>query len=261
MKTNSQLILALLTLLFFTVSCTKNVTESSLGTNCQLIKVVTYENAVTTDSALYVYVNNKVSRINWVNWYYTFEYNGEKITKRSTFETAGTIAYMYDLVSYNADNTINKIEKFVLNAGNYVRSYVNEFTYNNGKLNKTSIKTDNNGTLTLEEEYAYSYTGTNITQCIYTFFDSSNGNPVSTFEFTYMYDKNANYLVQQNPQALLLDEYDGAFVPGYVSTNNIITSNLQGSPITESYKLNNNAYLQSISVLNSMIASFTYDCQ
>ena len=244
-------------------SCKKDKSDDPAQQTCKVTKVNYFgTTGAAVDSAVYTYTGDKVSKVQLSAANYTLEYSGNNVVKRNIFSTAGATPDAYDQVTYNSDNTINKIESFERVSSNYVLVYRANFTYTGGKLTKAAFNDVNNNTPTLYEDYVYTYTGNNITSSVYT--DYSGSTP-SSQTLTYSFDTNTNYFKKQNSQFLLIDaffaDFDGLFLPLAFSDNNVISISGNGQSLPFSYTLDSRQNLGDIRLLNQLFARYTYQCQ
>src|SRR6476469_10227 len=120
MKKNRCLPWLTTALIFLFTACKKESKHDlPTTTTCTVSKVLYYDASGSTkpkDSAVYSYTGTNVNKVKLSNLYYTLEYNGNTITKRNIFIYGNTSPDYYDVINYNGDGTINKIERFK-NAG------------------------------------------------------------------------------------------------------------------------------------------------
>ncbi len=263
MKTLKISLLFLFTASVFFYGCKKDKDDNPAQQTCKVTKVNYFgSTGLPVDSAAYTYTGDKVSKVQLSTQNYTLEYSGNNVVKRNIFSSAGATPDAYDQVTYNSDNTINKIESFERVSANYVLVYRANFTYTSGKLTKAAFSNINNNTATVYEDYVYTYTGNNVTSSLYT--DYTTSTPSSqTLNFTF--DSNANYFRNQNSQFLLIDAFfadlDGLFLPLAFSDNNVLSISGTGGSIPLSYTLDSRQNLGDIRLLNQLFARYTYQCQ
>jgi len=231
------------------------------ATTCKLEKTYAYDDTgAVIDSALYVYAGDQVSRINYLDYYVTYEYQGSKVSKRNYIETGGTSSFGYDKFTYNSDGTLNKIEFFVLSPLPIV-IYSYELTWVGGKLSKIVSKEDlaGSGTLNPEYEYTYTYTGNNITQCLVK--DLTTGD---TYTLGYQFDTNANYY-SKTPDALFTDYLFSEFSPEILafvlSANSVVVYMEDGASYTVGYTLDDKKNLKELALDGQVLVKYFYKCQ
>jgi hypothetical protein len=99
--------LTLVLALIIMASCQKEPDESILEEppppECILTKVESLDGGTVIDTGGYVYSGDQISRINYSDFYHTFQYTGDRITKRSYFEYSSPQLVAYDTIYYNVD--------------------------------------------------------------------------------------------------------------------------------------------------------------
>lgn len=230
---------------------------------CKLSKIVYYDSGAASDSISFVYQNNLPVRGNFPQgFYFTFEYNGERIIKRSYFQGPATLSDYYETAAYNSDGSISKIETFVRTNNTYTKDMVYDFTYTSGKLNNLAVtQNDGNGIFDLIADYVFTYTGANISRSVSTEYDPINGNSVETLN--YSYDSNDNYFAKTK-NMLLLDflfaDFDGTILPLLLSQNNATTVQFSLGSAPLSYTINDKQNLTSFSIAGQLLANYSYQC-
>lgn len=272
---SSKQLLLLFVIVFMISACQKepDFTDVPLSVSgCKPAKVYAYDNSGTiTDSAWYEYANEKPVKLYLSgDEYTTFTYNGDKISRRSLFETGSTKPYYYQLYSYNPDGKITKIESF--NDDVFSGSTKGDSTlliYSDQKL--SSIKTylekpSGNGAMVLAYEYLFTYSGNNITKIISKEYE--NGSVTNEESYLFAYDAKPNYFRKQSPYFLQTDPFfadaDYLYFSFALSENNIVkvtdvSSNAAVS--TLSYDADSNGNVSVFSVDDEPVLGYTYACK
>jgi hypothetical protein len=263
MKTLKISLLFLFTASVFFYGCKKDKDDDPAQQTCRVAKVNYFEtNGAPSDSAIYTYTADKVTKVQLSEANFTLEYNGNNVVRRNYFLSAASMPNAYDQVTYNTDGTISRIENFERVSSNYSSVYRLDFTYTAGKLVKATYNDITNNVATKEEEYVYTYTGNNITSAVYTDFTGSTPSPQT---FTYTYDTNINYFKKLNSQVFLIDllflDLDGSSLPLIFSGNNVLSLSGNGQSIPLSYTLDTRQNLGEIRLVNQLFARYTYQCQ
>lgn len=244
-------------------SCKKKKPDVQAEKTCKLSKIVYYDTGVATDSISFVYQNNIPVRANFPQgFYFTFEYSGERISKRSYFEGAASLSDYYETAVYNSDGSIAKVEAFVRTNNTYTKDFVYEFTYNGGRIQRMAVtQNDGNGIFDLITDYVYTYTGTNITRTVYTEYDPVNGNSTETFNYTY--DAIPNYFAKTK-NILLLDflfaDFDGTVLPIILSQNNVTGVQFSIGTAPLSYTADEKQNMTSFSIAGQLLSRYFYQC-
>lgn len=211
-------VLLLVSLLF--VSCERNkVEEVQPSRNCRLVEQIMHPWSSTYGYTLkYTYTGDKISRIDDSrNEYFTFEYIGVRLTKKNSFYGGSASPHKYDIINYNADGTVSSIQRYWLKdlqANTYVQVMDIEFTYAGGKMVNVTTYRWGGGVRSKQQEYVYTYTGSNITKVDYTrHWDNGSG-----FTYTLTYNNLENYVRKRGTYAWLYthvwDEYYGDLING-----------------------------------------------
>lgn len=263
MKNNTyqRCLLTVLTILL--TACQKEIQHDfPKTTNCKVVQVNYYDasgNTTPIDSAVYTYAGSNVSKVQLSQLYYTFEYNGNTITKRNIYIYGNATPDYYDTVLYNANGSINKIERFINAGTTYNIFYRYEFMYASGKLSQLNYYNMANNTATKEADYVFTYTGNNITTAVYN--DYTGTTQPSPLNLNYTYDDNANYFKKQNSNILLIDylfiDIDAKFFPLVFSANNVTNADLGNF----SYALDADQNLKDVMLQNNLLAHYKYTCQ
>jgi hypothetical protein len=266
MTRKPHLILAFL--FVFIVSCQKEPDESIIlqpTTNCQLTKAVIYdETGDLLDTAGYIYTGSKVTKIEKVETYTTFEYSGDKVIRRNHVQRISPLFSTYDNITYNSDGTPAKMETFITASGLpapfLVLSF--EFVYNGGKLTGFLEKADTTYSgqpLVTFYSYEYTYTGDNITGAIET--DLETGlKETLTYEYTStanVFKPIANGLFTE----VLFTDLNGQTIPFAVSTNNISSIKVGGDSFPIAYTLDTNKKLSELLIGGVVAARYSYTCK
>jgi len=244
------------------ISCQKEPDESILEEppppECTLTKVESLDGGTVVDTAGYVYTSEKITRINYSDFYHTLQYAGDKVTKRGYFEHGSALMAAYDTIYYNGDGTIAKVETYVVGSVIPVLFLQYDFSYSGGKLTKLVEKADTAlsgmGPVPLYE-YDYTYTGNNITRAIER---DLVDNVVDTL--TYQYNSTANYFTNRFFTELFFSEINGQVVPLAFSANNA-TALTQGSDnYAISYNLTPENNLRELLIDNEVVLRYSYKC-
>jgi hypothetical protein len=253
----------------FLASCHKNSSDDQpAAPTCKVTKGYLYDSGAISDSAQYTYTDNKVTKVELNHdYYYTLEYTGEKVSRRNFFVFGTTALAAHDVISYNADGTISKIERFddQPSLSTYERY---DFTYANGKLAKVLTWESNGaGGITQDNDIRYVFTGNNITKEIYD--DLTSGSPVASDSLTISYDAQPNYFLKQNSQYLLVDPFfvdpDPSSIAFFLSQNNITKVGYtvtDPSDVTNySYTSDANGNFTGLNVDGQPGLKYNYQCQ
>jgi asparagine N-glycosylation enzyme membrane subunit Stt3 len=255
------------TLLF--TSCKKDDDDTSNKTsNCTVKYALAYINGASTpaDSIAYVVADNKVTRLNIDGGSLTFEYSGDRITKRNFIETGSTTPDAYDQITYNSDGTISRIESFENSSGTFRSYWRTDYTYTSGKISKMTDYDMSTGTADKQTEYTYTFTGNNITKVDITDFTVT---PAESESYNFAYDSNNNYYKKQNTQAFLIDPFlgagsDGLFLPIFFSANNVTAITIGTFSIPITYNLDDKQNLKDVSISSpagQYKVNYNYLCQ
>lgn len=231
---------------------------------CKLSNVYFFgESPTPTDSADYVYTGNLIAKMQFKNLYYGFEYNDEKVIKRSHYSTNLGRIYQYDTLLYNGAGDVIRIESFRNTGTEYDTLNISDFEYANGKLSKATTYGVKFGAISPDPQiYEYTYTGGNITKAVFT--DYFFGQPTTIYNFTY--DTKPNYFLKQSPQPWLTDlfmqSFFGSDLPLYISTNNVteITSGSSTLAII-TYATDSYGNLIEMKRDNRPQVRYAYDCR
>ena len=254
------------TALLFT-SCKKDDKDEPAVVTCKLAKSV-YFNTSTgarSDSATYTYTGDKITKATSSKYYFNFEYSGDRISKRSGIQTGQTTAGYYQQFTYNSDGTLAKMESFEPSTGGTYAIYNRVvYTYNAGKIQKVEYFEVSGTTAEKLEEYAFTYTGNNVTQVIFTDVTANQSLTV-----TYTYDTNNNYFKKQNGQVYIIDPFftdqygdvDVVSLPFAISANNATGISVATQSATYGYNLDDKQNLKSLSVAGKALVEYGYQCQ
>lgn len=247
-------------------SCKKDDDDDTPpAVTCKLAKSVYFDQSgLREDSARFTYTGDRITKAEATDYYYTYEYAGDRVSKRNSFSTGQTTPDYFQQLSYNSDGTPSKIETFVPTSGTNSQIYDRmEFVYSGGKIQRIDYVDFSMGTGTKVAEFLYTYTGNNITTVAIRDLTVS---PAETTTFTYTYDANPNYLKKQNTQIHFLDPFfgdgDPTLMPFALSENNVASLSVDGqtaAPLT--YSLDDRQNIKDIKVVNRFIIAYTYQCQ
>ncbi|HUS00818.1 MAG TPA: hypothetical protein VMY77_03785 [Chitinophagaceae bacterium] len=211
------------------------------------------------DTTQFIYADTLLVRVNEIQnaRYYTFEYSNGGIVKRNHFLVNSTES-AYTLFTYDAQGKLTAIEVFD-DKNNKSRSYI--LSYSGDKLAKAIEKRHTSlGTVYVENEYTYTYTGDNISR-------STIFSPVTsqTSVVDYTYDNQENHLSKRK-NTLLVEPYfftkEGTLYPYFFSRNNLLTVVFNGVPSGGIHKwvTNPSGYLTEILVDNKSTVKYEYNC-
>jgi hypothetical protein len=270
MKTFKFYMFALLAIPLFVASCKKDKDEEEEQkppTTCKATKGYSYDPQTGTieDSIMYIYNGDQVTKLDAPgSGFVTFEYTNNKVTKRSIYDySTPTVPDYYEVLSYNTDGTLQKIDYFTGGPGS-AKFLTATFTYTAGKYNKVVIsENDGSGTFTTTSEYIYTYTGNNITGVVENDYTVT---PTDTYSYGYTFDTNVNYLTKQSPQFMFTDpffgEFDPTILPMLVSANNATAITVMGTPVaTFDYTLDAKGNLTRINFGGKPLVAYSYLCQ
>ncbi len=264
MKFTSTLTLLFVAVTFFFSCKDKDVQSSNSSSSCKVAKVYSYDFTTGSidDSAIYTYTDNKVSKVQLSSGeYYNLVYNGAYVTRRNFYSNSSSqTSSGFEQVTYNSDNTIQKIEGMEKATTGFAMTYRYDFTYTSGKLTKLTINDITNNIATKIEDYAYTYTGENITSTKYADYTGSG----STETITYAYDNIGNYFKKQNAQILLVDPFlasDGTSFPLILSANNASSISSSGITFQITYQTDDKQNLSSVKINNQTAIRYSYQCQ
>jgi hypothetical protein len=248
----------------FLFSCKKDHDPDPSSSNCKVLKAYAYDQGSIYDSAIYTYTNDKVTRVDAADYYFTLEYAGDRISKRNFYSIGSTTIEGYETVTYNADGTISKLERFT-GSGSSAQLWERiTYTYSGGKLQKVSTNDDDGtGNLVPYNEVSFEYTGNNITKERSEYF----GSFPSVDTLTFQYDSKANYFSRQNNQFFLVDPFfldvDTEVFPLFLSQNNVTTVVYLSdplSPILFSYEEDSHSNGTKVKQDGELLFSYMYQC-
>jgi hypothetical protein len=219
------------------------------------------------DSAEFTYSANRITKVKLnSDYYFTLDYSNEKITKRNFFNSATNASEGYDLISYNADGTIKKIDRYDNSVTPQIWELI-EFNYGQGKLVKAKISDDDgSGNLLPEIEAAYSYSGNNINKIVTQSY--SFGQPSDLDSISLVYDAQPNYFKKQDSYYLFTNpffiEFDLGFLAFMSSENNLIKSVNPANPsdvLIYAYTPDSRGNLATVSEDGQIGLRYSYNCQ
>jgi hypothetical protein len=219
-------------------ACQKEVldeqTQEVIKTDCRLNESSLYIDSSLYEKATYTYRGDTLASIDVSTGLdtgrYLFEYNSDgNILRRSFYKAAALhVVASYTAVSYNIDGTMRKYETFIKEGANEKLEHLVELDYTAGKLTHvvSSYYNEYEGTMMKDLEYAYRYSGNNLTSVTKTTYNPDN---TAVSNGTYDYDSDSSYLARFGLQLLVTDPafegVDGDYVPALVSANNPIRLN------------------------------------
>lgn len=269
-----KLLLLLCPILLFS-ACQKDpdvVNTDAGAADCKPMKLYVFENStVASDSALYEYTNEQLSKVSLGgSEYIAFDYNNGQVVKRSFIDNSNPMPYGYQTFAYNTDGSFSKIETYLNNPPySNSKSDSTDFIYTSGKLSAikyySAMSLSANGQV-LFSEYRFTYTGNNITRVQEK--EYANGNLQSDDTYLFTFDSKPNYFRKQSATFLQTDPYfvdaDYTFFAFALSENNIIKSQDAGSPANSStfgYTTDAKGNLSDLQVDGQTILRYTYQCK
>jgi hypothetical protein len=232
-------------------------------TACKIDKIVNYDGTDPTDTVGFVYNGALASRINYSDYYTTFEYAGTYPLRRNYYETGSTTVVAYDEFSYNADSTLARVNFYLVDPSSPqpFLYFQYDFTYNGGQLAllQTKVDTSGSGPETLIESY-FVYTGNNITEVMQYNLVNQGADTVS-----YSYDTKQNYFSKQ-PNLWLSDnlfaDFDGIVLPIALSGNNVVSlTSTDANTLTLDYEETDKQDIAEMRLSGEIFARYYYKCQ
>jgi hypothetical protein len=250
--------------LLFT-SCKKDDDDAPAAVTCKLAKSVYFntQTGAKVDSAAYTYTGDKITKATSPQYYYTYEYSGDRVSKRNGFKTGQTTSEFYQQYTYNTDGTISKVEVLVPGGASGQVVDRTEFIYNAGKIQRIDYVDLSSGTAEKYLEATYTYTGNNITTVL---FKDLSVSPAETLTLTYAYDSNNNFLKKQNNQIYLLDPLfidfiDPTLLPLAISANNPTSIVVGATTLPVTYSQDDKQNLKDIKLSAKSLVEYGYQCQ
>jgi len=245
-------------------SCQQDPDPTPPASNCKLQKEYSYDSGSVDDSAIYTYTNNRVTKVETSYLYFTVEYANDKISRRNFYQPGTTVMNGHEIITYNSDGTINKVERFEDNGSNAVLWERMNFTYSGGKLVKVAtVADDGTGTVAPYSDVNFQYTGNNVTKEVYTYF----GSTPETDSITFQNDANPNYFTHQSTQFWLLDpnflDAEAQALVFFLNQNNVTTvidSYDPLSPIHYSYEADSHGNLIRFKEDGTLYLQYVYSC-
>ena len=246
-------------------SCQKEISSESAGilpTGCQLTKITYYDSSgVSTDTAGLVYTNNKITRVNFSDYYINLVYTNNRVTRINYFDHSNIVYDFYDSIRYTSAGKIESLIFYSTSGGSLVPSGGYVLTYNgDGTPSKMIEKSGTGGVLDDSYEYAYAYTTQNISKMTITELTI----PIS-FPLNYTFDNNANYFSKLPAEFIFADNIlfgissvqFGLWSPFMFSKNNI--ASMEGVPVT--YEKDSKGNLTEVKMGGVRMTSYSYTCQ
>jgi hypothetical protein len=259
----SYLLLAAIVACCF-MACQKEPDATLLTpTACKIDKIVNYDGTDPVDTIGFVYNGVLASRINYSDYYTTFEYAGTYPLRRNYYEPGGTTVVAYDEFSYNADSTLARVNFYLVDPSlpQPFLYFQYDFTYNGSLLAmlETKVDTSGNGPETLIESY-FVYTGNNITQVMQYDLVNQGADTIN-----YAFDTKQNYFSKQ-PNLWLSDNlfsnFEAIVLPIALSGNNaILLTGTDGSTLTVDYEETNKQDIAELRLSGEIFARYYYKCQ
>ena len=232
-------------------------------TSCKIDKIVNYEDDDPIDTVGFVYNGVLASRVNYSDYYTTFDYAGTYPLRRNYFETGSTTAAAYEQFSYNADSTLARVNFYLVDPALpqpflYIQY---DFTYNGSQLSKLTTKVDTSGTgpEPLIDAY-FVYTGNNITQVMQYDLVDQVADTIS-----YTHDGKQNYFSKQ-PNLWLSDNlfanFDGIVLPIALSGNNVVLlTATDATTLPVAYEETDKEDIAEMRLDGELYARYYYKCQ
>lgn len=259
-----SLLIATLSLLSLN-SCQKGPDDTTPDGNskCQLSSIYYFNwQGQIFDSMKYIYDGDKLSKLKSGDYYFAFEYTGDKITKRKMYD-ADTVLADYDTIAYNSDGTVAYIKSYWDYFGQIQPSSQYFFTYNNGKLTKFEEYDIHNASTQLELVGItnYTYTGNNISRAVHTDYRIS-GTLVDTLN--YSYDNKKNYFTSHNvlvTDYYFFDDLDYSLLPLFFSANNVTNVNDEPDNYPVEYKVDGNDNIYELYIDGGIAFRYLHTCK
>ena len=254
--------LTLFTSTFF-AACKKDDDDDDGGGNqnaCKVSQVQYFDSGQVYETGRYTYTENQLTKVQFDDYYYTFERTNNNISKRNYFFSASSSPEYYDQITYNSDGTISRIEvSEKTQTSTYTPVLRIENTYSGGKINKTNYLLIDGGMTEPFLESTYTYTGNNITSMSYVDYSDTSQGTVN-----YTYDSNPNLFKKQNNQIFLVDQlFNFLFsfesfilLPMGFSENNV--TNISNTTI--SYESDDRQNLKDVKIGGILFARYTSQC-
>lgn len=260
-------ILLFLGVAVFLASCQKELSSDGLALpDCKLEKIYYYSGSTTIDDSVsYEYSNGKISKVQYIDYYATIMFNGDKIGKKLYFDNGQTTSFGYEEYTYNSNGNLTRADYYITSPS-FPTPYLYDRTdlvWNAGKLQSLVYLGDTSATGTGPDplvEYTYTYNGENIDRTI-------TNDLVSQVKDTlyFSHDANLNYYLK-SPQLLLTDRIfnglDGSLLPLGLSLNNVTSisgTNFGTLPLT--YEENDQGNIKELKASNFPAARYMYKCQ
>ncbi|HWJ26569.1 MAG TPA: hypothetical protein VNS32_08495 [Flavisolibacter sp.] len=214
------------------------------------------------DSLAFTYTNDKVTRIDVTapdsTYHCTYEYNGDKITKRNDYLSSPVIPESHMNLNYNSDGTLASMDTYFSNGSSETKDESQSLHYSNGHIDKLTLSRNDNGNMSVRVENSFIYTNNNIT----TIKTTNPLDPSTTFDLEVTYDNTENYL-KKIPAAFFLDPvmlqvFEYLHVPIMISENNITSGPLFFMPVNFSYTLDNKNNLTLLKFNDQIGIKFNY---
>jgi hypothetical protein len=247
-------------------ACQKEISSETSNTSlsgCQLSKITYYDSSgVSEDTAGLVYTNDKISRVNFSDYYINLVYTSNRVTRINYFDKSGTKYDFYDSVRYTGSGKIESLIYYSTSSGPDEPSGGYVITYNADGTPSKMIEKASTGGPTLEDAFQYAYTYTQ--QSITTMTITELTIPL-TIPFTYTYDNTANYFSKFPSEFIFADNIlfgissvqFGFSSPFIFSKNNI--SSVQGMPVT--YVTDSKGNLTEIKSGGVRMVTYDYKCK
>lgn len=252
--------------LLFTACKKQEVEVIPEPSNCRLKELLVWPmNPRYRYTLTYSYEGSRIAQIQDSRGkYITFEYTGDRLTKKFHFTPGFQLPYAYESISYNGDGTVSAIEYYRLGSQATAPEKAIDivFTYSGGKMVNILSYWWYNGVRTPLQEFAFTYTGSNITKVDYTRHFSND--PADSN--VYHYDEKENYLKAMGANAWLYasvwDDYytnfiDDLAIARFLSGNNMVA--YYNNPVV--YTVDKNGNITGEFTSGDLTRKYIYECQ
>lgn len=247
------------------VACQKEPDDTlPTTTACKLDAIYYYDdNGVAEDTVSYEYSGEKVSAVNYSDYFTELSYSGDRVVRRDYYLYGQADLLAFDEFTYFGDGTLARVDFYLTDPGipTPYLFYRYDLTWSGSKLVNVLTSVDTGGTgLVPYLEYSYTYTGDNITAAEETdHFNMESGS------WTYSHDTSPNYY-GKNPALWLTDnlfvDFNGLTLPIALSANNVTGITGQaGSSNSFTYTTTNDDNIETLRVDGSLLARYLYKCQ
>ncbi len=251
-------------LLVMISSCQKEPSETTRpDANCQLARAYYFtETGILTDSLVYTNTNGKVTKASNADGHVIFDYNNDRITKRTFYDAGSQQPDAYDVITYNSDGNLKNIKKYYSFSNQTIPYEQDDFIYSGNRLVKFEVSYYDVVTsqYKLYETTTYTYTGDNIIQSITSYASGSSLDET----FNYAYDANKNYLAKSHAlffDFIFMEEVTGEVIPLFMSSNNVVNILDDGDEFPLSYKPDDKENLSEWYFDGKLASRYLYNCK